>query len=744
MSFDTIFRLKLPILAAFVLLIFFSAVGLGRLTYNSDTRVFYGEGNEKFASLLKFEETFQPTRKVLFALSSNLPFESDSEKRKALVWLSDRTLALPHAIRVDSIATVSYPHSQAGDIKVETYLEYLCPEDCLAERMAVLDSPMLKRRLVSKDRKVVAVLGVFDVGQESNKALANLAEKVRDIRVEFSGEFPDVQLYATGGIPVSQAYVEAGQRDTSTLFLLSGLIMVLLLWLILGRITAALILLTTALSAVVVAMGIGGWLGVELNSASSTVPIIVLTLVIASSMHLYTHYLRARSTGTEQYQALHAALSANFVPILLTSLTTALSLVSLLLINSPPIQDIGLLSGIGVLFGGVFSLLLAPLLMSLTSDSSVAKVYDLLQKVLNTYAKLLERGYSILAVGICVCIFSVLGLVQLQLDDDFVAYLSERTVERRDTDFSIQHLSGPSHLELHIATEASVFNSEFVRELELLTNELRAMEVVSSAVSLSDVLELLATAFDDERSLSQLSEEELSQYFFVYELGLRAGDSALDLINVEQTETHITVLLSSTSAKAVREFEESVLLLADQYSSFEFIVTGENSPVAYLTVSNMPAIVGTLVTTLAITSVLLAVFFGNWRLGVITLTAISIPLMCGLGAWGWFSDSIGLSGCLVVAIALGVVIDDAIHLVYQQVQARKRGDGPWESTAYSIHRVGVPIVATSLLFVVGLSPLIFSDFGVNVTFASCTVLVLLASLFYDLAVLPRFLAWSAK
>ena len=47
------------------------------------------------------------------------------------------------------------------------------------------------------------------------------------------------------------------------------------------------------------------------------------------------------------------------------------------------------------------------------------------------------------------------------------------------------------------------------------------------------------------------------------------------------------------------------------------------------------------------------------------------------------------------------------------------------------------------MFVVGLSPLLGSDFGLNVTLAGCTSLILLCSLIFDLGVLPKLMKWSA-
>ena len=742
---EFLLRNKPIVLTAVLILITAAGYGVTHLSFSSDTRDFFNPKDQRMANLLKFEETFQPTRKVLFVLHSKTSIESDSLKRSALAWLSAEISKLPGAMRVDSLATVSYPYDDNGEVFVDPYLDYICPESrCIEERAIILSQPLVQRRLVSSDNKTLGLIGIFNVTRNATERLSTIAKAANELKNSFKSKFPGIDVYLTGGIPVSQAYVEAGRRDVTTLFAFAGLIIVILLRVILGGFRNTLIILSTALAAVLVSMGIGGWIGLSINSATSTVPIIILTLVVASSMHLFTHYLRLCGSGETAELAVRAALNANVRPILMTTVTTALSLGSLYFINSPPVQEVGLLAGIGIVVGGLFAVTLAPLLLNANIIGRNTRLNEILQRKLNSYAKRLERGSKEPYFALLVLSMFAVGLSSLHVDDDFVAYLSDRTEVRRDTDFALKHLAGPSHIELHIKSETTVFDPQFLGELQDLTNRLRKLNYVASASSLSDVMENIVLAFGESTRLRQLNEEALSQYFFVYELGLRAGDSATDLVSLDHQETHIPLLLSSTSAKDVRSIEAEISDWLNDYPKLNVTLTGENSPVAHLSSSNIPTVTKTVIFSLALTIIGLGLYFRNWKTGVIAFLAITIPIICGLGAWGWLSESIGLSGTIIIAIALGIVIDDAIHLIYQQSESANRGDGAWEATAYSIHRVGVAIVATTALFVVGLSPLLMSNFQVNITFATVTILILLVSLLFDLAVLPRLLVWSTK
>lgn len=742
---EGILRRKGLILTVAFAVIALAGFGAKDLSVNSDTRAFYAEDDPYLQRLLDFEETFQPTRKVLFALHSLLPIEKDEVKREALSWLSEQVARLPEASRVDSLTTVSYPYDSEGDVRVDPYLEYLCPNECIEGRLPVLSQPLVVRRLISSDRTAVSVMGVFDIDRDSTERLAIIARSATELKRNFQERYPEIDVYLTGGIPVSQEYVAASRRDITTLFALAGLILVVVLRLLLGDFRNTALMLGTAIAAVVVAMGFAGWMNIELSSATTTVPIMVLTLVVASTMHLFSHFLRLADSGVNLEVARATAINANYIPIVLTTITSAASLASLWFISSPPLKQLGLLAAIGMLAGGCIAVTVTPLLLTGRKNGTNSVVNRGLQSYLNAYARKLEAGFKISMVSVVILMVMGSGLATLKLEDDFVAYLSERTEVRQDTNFALEYLAGPSHIELELSAELSMFDPKVLGELEDLTSRLRSMPHVASTASLSDVMKNVAIAFGETEELNLLSEEALTQYFFVYELGLRAGDSASDILNLDHSRTHIPLLLSSTKASDVRQIEETVeAWVENEYPHLAGKITGENSPVAHLSTSNVPAVAKTVITSLVITSILLGIVFSNWRFGLNALAAITLPILCGLGAWGWLAGEIGLSGAIVIAIALGVVIDDAIHLLYQQRQSLDRGESPLESTSYSVHRVGVPIVATTALFILGFTPLLFSNFQVNVTFASVTCLVLAVSLVFDLTVLPKLMEWAGK
>ena len=742
---ETLFKHRTYVLFVIGLTTAILGWGIQNLSFTTDSRVFYDLDNPRIIELDRFEEAFVPSHTILFVLTGALPLTEDPSHQKAIRWLTDRVSSFSNISRVDSLSTVSYPFDEMGTLTVTDYLEFVCSPDCEGFPSQTLRDPVVLNRLVTSDQKTTGVFGTFLIERHESEKIEVVATEAQQLRAQFEKVFPNIELRITGAIPIAKAYLEASRQDSSSLFGLAALLMVGLLWLLLGDIRITLIMLATGFVAVIITMGTAGWLNTTLNSASSTVPIIVLTLVVASSMHLFTHYTRLRSTNTNPDEAIFAALNTNVLPILLTAATSAVSLFSLIAIASPPVRDIGVLASIGVLTGGVLTVTLAPLLLNTDRHVGESILASWIQQKLNQYARLLERGRKISIASVLVFLAAIVGLNELKIDDDFVSYLSKSTVVRNDTDFAIENLSGPSHIELDIeVVEGTVFDPQFLAALNKLTADIRGFDEIAVAVSLSDLLNNIVSAFGDQRTLGDIDEGSLAQYFFMYELGLRQGESTSSIVNAERTRTHISLLLRITSAREIRALEEKLRELIPPNANMNVVITGENIPVAHLSSSNIPSVALAVFSTLLITALILGFYFKNFRTGISTMAAIVVPVACGLGLWGWFSGTIGLAGTVVVAVALGVVIDDAIHLIYQQRTARSQGQGAWESTAYSIHRVGTAITATTIVLVLGLSPLLLSDFKVNQTFAACTGLILLTSMLFDLSVLPKLLTWASR
>jgi predicted RND superfamily exporter protein len=136
-------------------------------------------------------------------------------------------------------------------------------------------------------------------------------------------------------------------------------------------------------------------------------------------------------------------------------------------------------------------------------------------------------------------------------------------------------------------------------------------------------------------------------------------------------------------------------------------------------------------------------YFKSTRVAIIALISILIPVLIGFGIWGWIYGSIGLAATVVVAITIGVVIDDSIHMIVRAHDGKEHlALNGINAAAYSVYRVGTAIAGTTLILAGAFSILLFSGFELNSSFGLCTVLILCSAMLFDLIALPHLIEWA--
>ena len=117
------------------------------------------------------------------------------------------------------------------------------------------------------------------------------------------------------------------------------LIVLVLIGLLLRSYAALFGVFVVTLLSITSAMGVFGWTGQEISPMSSTTPVIILTVVVAHSIHLLVSYYQSIREGRQKYESMHEALDLNLRPIVLTSISTGIGFLSLnFLADVPPFK----------------------------------------------------------------------------------------------------------------------------------------------------------------------------------------------------------------------------------------------------------------------------------------------------------------------------------------------------------------------------------------------------------------------
>lgn len=749
MFYDTIYRGRFSIIALSIGILVFAYFGIRGLSISTDNRIFYGPNNHYFQNYLEFETAFSSNDSILFVVHAPFRFPENDYPR-VIRYLTDEVRNLNHVIRVDSLATYPHPSSIDDLVTVESFLEWACPSSstCKTEQAIklALSGHHLINRLVSADGQSIGVIATLQIERGAVGQIERLNQLANDLANSTMHKFPDYEIVFTGGVPMMAAFAQATAADLSVLLPVAILIITLILRSVLGSTSLSALVLLVALASVLVTLGIAGLSGHVINNATSIVPLIIFILVIASTMHIAIHYARGLHTDNSRKirnEQAKASFTSNFAPILVSNVTTAISLLSLIFVDSPPLRQLGIFSAMGVMVGLVFTVILFPALLSSTAKTIRSRISDGIQGALNRYARSIENRKLWYLIPLIATLICMSGLFRLNVDDDFVEFFDVGTDFRYQTDRATSLLSGPNHIEVLLETtpESNVFEGQFIKQLHDLTSWLRGREHVSNVLSFSDVMNEVALAFTNQPATQSQSAGELAQLFLLYELSLQQGQTNTDFLRADQRQARISVLLDETSSNDIQSLEMEILdWHRDRESTYEITVTGENIPVAHLSEMNIRSMIVGIALSLTFTAILVGLIFKSASIGAIALITTIVPVAAGFGFWGWSSGSIGLAATAIVALTIGIVVDDTVHLLYRYIDGRKRlALDNAHSTAYSIHRAGSAIVSTSLILVIGLSVLLLSEFEVNSTLGAITCLIISTALAFDLFVLPKLL-----
>jgi predicted RND superfamily exporter protein len=751
--FDWISKRKTGISILTTVALIASAAGLPMLTITPDNRIFYGAENPYYLEFKKFEEDYSSNNNILFVLSGANPvYERDYAT--AIRWLTAQAWEIENVMRVDSLATYPLPISSGDTIKVAPILEATCSDSNICKRKSaeILNRPEIVNRLISADQKSTGVLATLFLEIGTVGEIERVNRQARSLADDFKKRFPGYEIVFTGGIPMMAAFAEASATDLATLLPIAALIMGLFLFAFLGGIKPTLILFLLGGSAAVITLGIAGWSGNPLNNATSIVPLIVFTLVIASSMHVVLHFQRSSGESQEQrviLSATKAALENNLPPLSISAATSIIGLLSLTLVDSPPLRQLGQLSAIGVAAGYMLTITILPIILSSLKRGLPSVSANVVQRLLNNYARTIENRRSYFLVGSLVAIVVLSGIPRLVIDDDFVSYFDQSTQFRTDTDRATKLLAGPNHIEILVNAgeiPSGVFDPDYLNFMKNLSAFVRTREQASNVHSYYDIIQSIAEAITPDKNAEEFEADEIAQLFLVYELSLEAGQSNTDFVNQSQTEARISVLLKETSSKDIQLLEKAISDAAMRMDDrFGVTITGENVPVAHISEINIRSMIYGLGGSMLFTAALVGIYFRKLRLAVTAFVAILVPVASGFGVWGWIKGEVGLASTAIVALTIGIVVDDAVHLIYRYLDGvRRMGLDSWQAAAHSVHRSGNAVTVTSIILVSGLSVLQFSSFKVNSSFGICTCLIIGLALLFDLFVLPRILVWTDR
>ena len=740
-----------PIIILSLILVALAIGGNAHLQTATSYRAFFEKDNPQYQALESLEGIYGKNDSVvLLVVPENWDFASE-QSLAATVWLTDRAWQVPYSTRVDSLANFQHTTADGDDLIVRNLID---PQklDRAQERdwirQTALAEPRLVGNLVARDGGVSAVAITLSLSEDNSLFEgAEVASFAYRLAAEAEEKFPGIDLRLVGTVIINDTLSKATLESQKTFLSASLPIMALTLGILIrgfmGVLAAGLVIVFSVLAA----MGLGGWAGLSFTPSTAPAPTMVLMISIAGCVHLLVTLMQRLQAGDPKQAAIVESLRINLYPMFLASLTTALGFLSMNFSEVPPYRHLGMFVTFGVGASFLLTVTFLPALLSLLPVRTPTGRPEN-HRAMNAIAEFVIRHRpSLLWGSVAVVLVMLAAIPRNELNDVLVYFFDESVELRQDVDFMDEHLSGNTVLEYSIASSGpeGIVDPAFLANLSAFADWYRAQPETRHVSVISDTFRQLNKSMhgDDPAAYHLPDRRELAaQYLLLYELSLPLGLDLNHQINVSRSTTRMTVTAKTLSSREIVELNErATVWLADHAPHFTQVESaGVALMFAHIGLRNIKAML--LGTTLALIgiSILLIAAFRSLRLGLVSLVPNLVPSILGFGVWALTVGEVGLILSIVMAMTIGIVVDDTVYFLSKYLKARREYNAPAEDAVrYAFRKVGQSLVTTSAVLVAGFLTLVLSPFIPNVQVGLLIALIISFALIADFLFLPSLL-----
>ncbi|MGR2930584.1 MMPL family transporter [Vibrio vulnificus] len=727
-----------------------TAMGAKNLYFRGDYNIFFDGSNAQLQAFDEIQTTFAKTDNIALVLAPKSGDVFDQRTLTQIQEMTEQAWQVPYSSRVDSLANYQHTEAVDDDLLVEDllYQSYSLTAERIAKvRTIAMSEPLLVNALVSEKGDVAVINITMQMpGVDETAEVNEVVAYVEQMLSHYRAQYPDVTIYKAGIIAMNHSFAMAAQNDSATLVPTMLLVILVFLTLMLRSFLSVLATLVVIIGAIVATLGIVGWAGMFLHVASVNVPTLIMTLAVADCVHVIASMRHFMRQGMPKSQAIHRSVTLNFVPIIITSVTTAIGFLMMNMSDSPVLRDFGNLSALGVMIACVLSVSLLPALLNLLpvrfSAKQAAKSSDIMDKLADI---VVQRRNVLLPLSIVVIAGSAALIPYNKVNDESVKYFDTSSEFRQAADFMEQRISGMTTMSIAIKTHQSqgIASPEFLAVLGEFTHWLREQPETDHVASLSDIYKRLNKNMhgDDNAYYALPAERELAaQYLLLYEMSLPFGLDLNNQVNVDKSSVKLQLTVKNLGSVELVAMEERIYQwFASHAPQYQVVASSPSLMFAHIGETNMASMLSTLPITLILISALMIFALRSWRLGMISLVPNIAPAVIGFGLWALISGEINLGLSVVVTLTLGIVVDDAVHFLAKYQHARKAGQNAEQAVRYAFHTVGRALWITTVVLVAGFSVLAMSQFRLNSDMGQLSAIVVFVALVIDFVLLPSLL-----
>ena len=689
---------------------------------------------------------------------------------------------VPNLTSIDSLVNARSTVGTEDALLVSDLMEkFIAGEEDLATlKKRVMSNRQYKNRLISEDAKFVTLLlqmsylssvGVEEEDDFSDTTASELKtdqplplltdkeqeEMIRVVR-EIVSEFEDEEfvVHIAGSPIVTDMIRSSMKKDMIKLTGIAVIIISILLFILFRRASGIFIPISIVLLSLIVTLGMYPLTGHIVTTTVIILPSFLLATGIAASVHILSIFFQAYDQGIDKREAVVEALSHSGLPVMMTSLTTAVGLWSFLTAELKSIADLGLFTGAGVLIILVNTLVLLPALVSLLPIKQKQPYTEnnlpfLTRALIKTGDYAVDNAWKVIVVSILLVSLSLVGASRLVVSHNQLTWFAVDDPIRVATELIDEKLKGSVSMEILVKTT----QKDGVRKLSLLKKIDRFQEFlqqlkaddgtipVGTTISLVDIVKEIHQALNENKAeMYKLPENTdlLAQEILLFENS--GSDDLEDVTNGAFTLARITVKVPWKDASFYVNFVEKI-------SNEAKVIFGDEAEVSstgllLLFTTAISAIIQSMISSYMLAGILITIMMilllSGFKKGLISMIPNLTPIIATMGIMGFLGVKLDMFTLLIGSIAIGLAVDDTIHFMHKFYSYYGEQPDVKHAVQQALQTTGRAMLFTSIALVAGFWVFLTATLNNVYYFGLFTGITVLIAFLSDILISPALMS----
>ncbi len=594
----------------------------------------------------------------------------------------------------------------------------------------------------------------------SSKEVAEIVDAIEKIINEYNSS--DFYLASTGGPIIVGTYNKITREGFASLLLYTNLIVLVFLFILFRRMSGMILPVVIVELALFTTLGFMGLFDLSITIFSIVLPNFLIAVGIADSVHILAIFYRRYSLGDGKEDAIAFAVGHSGLAVAMTSLTTAVGLLSFSFSELSALAELGIIAASGVMLAFIYTIILLPALISIISikiriskkpagnGSFKAVNPGVMDRILLGFANFsTSHPRKIVAVCFILFLLSTTGLFNMKFSHSLLTYFPDELKVRGDSKLIDREFNGSLVLEVIVDTEKEngLYDPEIINRIEEFTSNISDLDkgivYAGKVFSINDILKETNQSLHGNDSKYYDVPKERSE--IAQELLLFEGSGSDDLeriVDNRLSKTRISIKLPWVD-----------LVLIDEYmSALEKRLKDLFKDRAQITITGMTAIMGrtipaailsmtkSYILAFIVITILMIMLVGNFRYGIISMFPNLLPIVIVMGIMAYLEIPLDMTALMIGSIAIGLVVDDTMHFMYNYTKYLEITGSVRNSVRETLLGTGRAILITSLVLAANFFTLLTASLKSTMTFGFFTGIVILLALLSDFVLAPALMA----